>query len=165
MDETIKITGISTKRIKTLSVFIDENNIPEGEFFKLDFQHKIQIVTAINLVFFDLKVWFSLPDDNRTVLNCVVQNIFEIPNIKEYIQPDGQINLPNQTLVTIVSLAISHTRALLSIHTAGTVFQDTLIPVLDPVKVTMQFFKDKPNVDIYMPANDTKIHSDKKPPL
>ncbi|MEO6978427.1 MAG: hypothetical protein ABI113_08610 [Mucilaginibacter sp.] len=150
MEEPTQLTTplINVKRIKSRYFSIDEFNIANDAVFKVEFSHVLMIDSVANLIFFDLKVWYSIPQNenqNRVVLDCLVQNIFEVANIKSFKQDDGMIKLPNEILINIVSMAITHTRAVVAINTAGTVFQDTLIPVVDPVEATMAFFKEIPN--------------------
>jgi hypothetical protein len=149
MEEPTHLTTplINVKRIKSRYFSIDEFNIANDAIFKVEFSHVLKVDSIANLIFFDLKVWYSIPENgnqNRVVLECLVQNIFEVANIKSFKQGDGKVNLPDEILINIVSMAITHTRAVVAINTAGTVFQDTLIPVVDPVEATKAFFKDIP---------------------
>jgi hypothetical protein len=136
-------TALTVKRIKILSFFIDENDIPEKVLFKVDFNQQFVVDVKSKLVFTILKVWYSIPtgeNDNRIVLDCRVQNIFEIANIDDYLLPDGKVLFPNEVLINITSMSITHTRAVLAIQTSGTIFGDTLVPVVNPVDATMAFF-------------------------
>ncbi len=75
-----------------------------------------------------------------------LQNVFQIHELKKYITNDGKIDFPNQDVwVTIVGLSLSHSRAILSQQLAGTILQDSLLPILDAREVTANFF---PNLNI-----------------
>lgn len=160
MEEPTHLTtpSINVKRIKSRYFSIDEFNIANDAIFKVEFSHVLMVDSAANLIFFDLKVWYSIPQNNtqnRVVLDCLVQNIFEVANIESFKQDDGKIKLPNEILINIVSMAITHTRAVVAINTAGTVFQDTLIPVVDPIEATMAFFKE-------IPSHQTQLEKEEK---
>jgi hypothetical protein len=139
--------SIIVKRIKALSFFINEFDIPKDVLFKVDFNQQFRINAPSDLIFIDLKVWYSIPTDdnqNRIVLDCVVQNVFEVTNLNIF-KKDGHVILPNEILVSLVGLAITHTRAVVAINTSGTVFQDTLIPVVNPIEATKAFFNSVPD--------------------
>jgi len=58
-----------------------------------------------------------------------------------------QIKLPGWFLITIVNLSVGHTRALLSVHTAGTRFADKILPIANANEMALAFFgKDAMNV-------------------
>jgi hypothetical protein len=141
---------ISVKRIKCRYFFIDEFNVPLETIFKVEFNHNLMVDAKSDLIFFDLKAWYSLPNQdnsNRIVMECVVQNIFEVSNLSAFIQPAGNVLLPNRLLITLTGMVITHSRAVIALNTAGTPFQDTLLPVVDPVEATKAFFKNIPNVE------------------
>jgi hypothetical protein len=136
--------SITVRRIKVLSFSMDEINIAEDALFKVDFNQQFSFNLEDNLAFTVLKVWYSVPmteNDPRIVLECQTQNIFQVPNMKDFVKPDGTVLFPNDVLINITSMSITHSRAAIALQTAGSVFGDTLIPVVNPVEATMAFFK------------------------
>jgi hypothetical protein len=145
MDDTKLLTPhfINVKKIKTISLFLDEYNIPQDVIFKIDFNRTYNIDVTQNLVALNLGVTYSIPNgesSNRKVLECFIHNLFEVENIKAFVDEHGVVKLPLDMLSSLVGLSISQSRAVLSIHTAGTAFGETLIPVINPIEFTKKLF-------------------------
>jgi hypothetical protein len=68
-----------------------------------------------------------------------VITIFEIPSLRSVLKDDGS-TLDREYLIELVSISLSHTRALLAGNLAGTPFDGVLLPVLDTEQVTDYFF-------------------------
>lgn len=132
----------SVKRIKILSFTINEQGVPPNTEFVMNFQQITQFNIDSNLLFFTLTVFSNIDGENiiNPVLKLEVQNVFEIPNLKDYIKNGTEVKLPANNLLSIVSLSITHARALLSDRTAGTIFQDSLLPIVNPIDATNTFF-------------------------
>ena len=137
---------IKVIKIKVVSLFIDEFNIPEDVTFKVDFDKTYYVDVNTNLVIINLNIVYSIPIDeqqNRKVLDCIVHNAFEVENIKDFVDEKGVVNLPLDLLSSLVGLSLTHSRAVISIHSAGTALGDTLIPVVNPIDFTKALFEEK----------------------
>jgi hypothetical protein len=146
MDDKVFLTPhfIRFVKIKTASFFIDEFNIPEDVIFKIDFNRTYNIIATQNIAIINLKVTYTIPSGTevpRMVLDCVVHNVFEIENIIDFIdKKSGMVKLPLSILSSLVGLSATHARAIISVHTAGTAFGETLIPVVNPEELTKALF-------------------------
>jgi hypothetical protein len=93
---------------------------------------------------FDIHIVYDLkdPESDATLVHIKIANTFYIEKIKEFIAPDGKsLNIPDSGLVTMLSLSISHTRAILAKNTSGTVFENYYLPIVNPVDIAKQVFK------------------------
>lgn len=147
-EEMTDLVGIQIRRVKGLSFKMDEMafqpvslNIPLTIFFEF----KTGLNIPLNILEFTLKVSFKYQDSIEPCLQAEIQNLFEIKDLPKYIEGTN-INLPREALITIVSLSVSHSRALIANYTAGSAFSDTVLPIVDGVAMTTQFFPEKLNV-------------------
>ncbi len=134
---------ISITHIKEISFFIMENLIATEDQAKeilVDFMGQTGFHSEKNLFNFTLKAWYHYKEDETKIAAIEVANIFFIENIKNFIDDKNEINFPASLWVTIVGLSISHTRALFSKSLSGTVLQNVIINITDPVKIAQQFF-------------------------
>jgi hypothetical protein len=68
-------------------------------------------------------------------------NVFlfsELPNFHK--SDSNEFNIPDNVLVTFLSLSISHSRALLAKNALGTKFADLYIPIVNPTEIFNQLF-------------------------
>lgn len=136
------------KRIKDVSFFINEGlYIPDpkkvikidlNQSFGTNFEKKLVNLTLL------IQLKYENAPPNEKLASMEVQNIFEIPELLSFVK-DEEIELPFDLLVTLVSISLSHGRALLAKNMAGSIYQDTLMPILSPVDITQHFFKVPPN--------------------
>ncbi len=134
-------------KIKTKGLMINESSIPlQDTPIRIDFNHDLSLLENGNILLFELEVLYYLPHDDKPdekVLGCLVENYFDIPNLQEFRNDDGLLMLPTSSFITIVSLSISHSRAIVATHCLGTIFEKTLIPVVDPIAITKAFIESK----------------------
>jgi len=137
----------SIKRIKVLSSSINETGVPPNIPIEMEFQLNSQFNLEANILIFNLKISYFMQNDTDAktqVGDFNVQNAFNIPDLKNYIINETQINVPIDTLRILVSLSISHARALIAQLVSGTTFQEALLPVVNPTEVTDFFFPNYP---------------------
>jgi phage-related minor tail protein len=62
------------------------------------------------------------------------QNVFTIQELAKMVVSENQdlINIPDNILTMLLSISISHTRALMSQSALGSKFQDIIIPIVNP---------------------------------
>jgi hypothetical protein len=147
--------AFEVKRIKPINLYLNENGLPPDALYRVDFKHQFKANSLGDIVALELQVVFTLDDredasKNRIVLDCTVQNVFEVHNLSAYIADENNIRLPNETIISFVSLSVSHTRAVMAILTAGTLFQENLLPIINPVEMAKAFFPE------YTPARNIK---------
>ncbi len=127
--------------IRDLSFSIREDLFISGKSCKVNFNQLTSFNIEENLVFFDLTVRFHYPNDEEaTALSLHVQNIFMVETLKQCINADDKLILPKNILIAIVGMSVSHTRALLARHTAGTAYDGSLLPIVDSKEITKVFY-------------------------
>ncbi len=132
------------KRIKDFGFNVNESlyiNEPE-KMVKVEFQHRLGFSLEQNMVELNLRAFYHYPDAplDEVLAEIQVQNLFEIPNISRFLDANNIVVLPEELIITIVSLSISHTRALFTKSLAGTVLQDVLLPIVDARAMSEFFF-------------------------
>lgn len=139
-----KQVNIGIKRIKEIGYQINEEILTEAN-------------TEINLTFglttnFDigqktteivLSATYFKKDTNETMLEIKTSNIFTILELEDFKNKDNSFSLPENILVTLLSLSITHTRALLSKNTQGTKYADLYIPIVNPTILLQGLIKEK----------------------
>lgn len=138
MDKQIQI---SINKIKELEFSMTQNEDISKEEVQLGFNVGLNIDHEKKTIDFQLS--FDIVDSNTNAV-CVhikVSNVFFVENLQEFKKEDGTTyDIPDNGLVTMLSLSISHTRALLSKNTQGTVYASFLIPIVNPVEIMKQIF-------------------------
>lgn len=134
--------NLGIKKIKDIEFFIDESvELPEPANLGINFELTTNIniqETTIELI---LQVNFKNSLNEKVLMRIKTINTFLIPELNGFNQPsDAQFTLPDILLVTILSLAVSHTRALLAKNTTGTRFADIYIPIVNPTELAKQLF-------------------------
>ncbi len=139
-----KEIGIGIRKIKDSGFFINERLYKNAstQLIKIDFQQQVTFDIKKNQLSFILRIMFryekSSPDE--LLLDTQIENVFEITNLKDYVSNRGEVTLPEEIWTTIVSLSISHSRALIARNTAGTFLQDYILPIVNPGEITRAFF-------------------------
>lgn len=132
----------SIKRIKDVSFYVNERLYIDDplKMIKVELSQTIGVNVENNSVNFTLRVFLHYQDSPENILaELYVENIFEVENLKEFVSEKG-LGFPNQLLVSIISMSISHSRALLAKNLHGTVYQTVLIPITNPLEVAQHFF-------------------------
>lgn len=95
-----------------------------------------------NIVNFTLRVFLHYQDSStqEPLADIRVQNIFEVPELNSFITKDKIVILPQNLIISIISMSISHARALLCSNLGGTAFQSVILPISNPVDVANHFY-------------------------
>lgn len=149
------------KRIKEFSFLVNESLFELNKPVTVQFQHHTKFGIEENSIDLTLRVYYSyeakIPPDN-VLVDFHVQNIFEVQDLKQYKEKDSEnYFLPESLISSLVGIAISHTRSLMAHNVAGTLYQDNIIPIVDPLKVAKAFY---PNMFI---KTDEGLKSVNKP--
>lgn len=91
------------------------------------------------LVNLTIRVFFHYVESEEIIADIKVQNIFFLPDLNKYIN-GNTLSLPSDIIVSMVSVGIAHTRALLAKNLAGTPLDETLLPVFNPLSLAQEFF-------------------------
>jgi hypothetical protein len=95
---------------------------------------------------FEIQIIYDLKsaEKNSTLLHIKVSNVFKVQNLKDYfVKKQKKLNIPDIGLTTMLSLSISHARALLAKNTSGTDFENYYIPIVNPAEIAKQVFNIK----------------------
>lgn len=119
------------------------NNIRYNIEHKIGFSHN-------DWINFNLRIYYAYTDNIKDiVIDIIVENIFHIPNLKDYvkisnspIEPDD-MNLPSKVLISLVEMSLSHSRAILFKCKAGGAYDNINLPYINAVEVARKFFGGK----------------------
>jgi len=137
--------NIGIKRIKELSFSIDENaGLSHDNSANVCFELVTNFNTDSNSVELVMSVIFINPDNNATVMQIKTRNEFFLNELPNYFQPDTKsFSIPDQLMITFISLSISHTRALLAKSASGSKYSELYLPIVNPTETFNHFFKPK----------------------
>ena len=91
-----------------------------------------------------MSIDFITKEDNTIFMSSRISNLFFVPTLNKYENPQTPniYKLPDQMLVIILSISITHARALISRNAVGTKFADIYLPIINPTEFTHNLFKD-----------------------
>jgi hypothetical protein len=137
---------IKIKRIKDVTFYVNENlHDPDpAKLIEIELNPLLGFKADDNTVALIIRVSFhyagtELSPEN-TLLDIQVQNLYEIDNVVGFVNEHNMIVLPEKSIISLLDLSISHTRALLAKNAAGTVYQDSPMPVFDAENAAQLFF-------------------------
>jgi hypothetical protein len=133
---------ISVKRVKDIFFSINEQLfIPDPEkIIKIELGERIGFNIEGNLVNFILRIYFHYVNEPEVLVDIQVENLFEVSNLKEFLNKEEVMILPPKLLISIVGMSLSHGRALLLKNTAGTKWESIVLPVTNPEHVARHFY-------------------------
>ena len=120
------------------------------ELLDFCFNHPKQQIPTLLVFNFDIKIEHKILADNNIIAVAVtvdindetktnkfgsimVSCIFEVPELKEYIDKKNNTpNLPETFLTTVNSLSISTVRGVMFAQFRGTFLHNAVLPVIDP---------------------------------
>ncbi len=135
MDVAITILKIRELAFSILEERVDETGLSIG--------FSVETIINFDEETFEIKVDYSLKSKftGLSHVQIKVSNLFRISNLKDYSAKDkAHVTLPDATLITMLSLSISHTRALLAKNTAGTTLEQYILPIVNPTEIAKQIF-------------------------
>lgn len=130
----------SIKRVKDILFFVNERLYIQDpqKPIKIGLGQTIGYNSDKNLVNFTLRIYLHYPDSPGEILvEIQVENIFEVVGLKAFTDSNS---FPAEILISIISISLSHARALLSRNISGTVFQEFILPITNPLDVAVHFF-------------------------
>lgn len=139
---------IAIKKVKQLSFGIDETaEVPDAEDINVQIEQNLSFSEKEDTVVLLLNITFSSKSTEKIIMNGIVQNVFILKDLRRMIDPKqpGILNMPDALLSTLLSISISHSRALLAQSAMGTAFQDIYIPLINPDQLAKELF----NPDVY----------------
>lgn len=137
------LSQFNIKKVKLFMSFFNEQLFDLNRSVKIQFQHFTNFFPESNLISLIIRSYYSydlsVPTDN-ILLDFHVENIFEVKNLEGYLIKDKGYILPENLVVSLVSVSISHIRALMAQSIAGTVYQENILPIVNPLEVAKSFY-------------------------
>lgn len=92
-------------------------------------------------IFIEVSYLYGETEDSRhEYVNIKVEVRYEIRNIGQYMnQENEQIELPEDLLASLLGIAFSTVRGVVSTRTKGTYWQDFYLPIINPTKVIRNY--------------------------
>jgi hypothetical protein len=137
--DKLDLRAITVKRIKELSFHINEKLVKAETPFQSEIGLNFGYNADSNFIEIGLKIFFHYENSKEEIAAIVVQNVYEIPNLSSFLI-DDKIILPQEVLVNLIGMSISHSRALFAVKTAGTGLNDALFPIAPAQDVSKHFF-------------------------
>ncbi len=142
---TQKDFQIGIKKIKDIEFFIDEEvDIKDLTQVSIGFELKTNINPDEHTIEMVFAVLYTDNIENKTILKIRTSNVFLVPDLLTFKKKDEMVfDIPEGILVTLLSLSISHTRALLAKNANGTKFSDLNLPIVNPTDIYNKLFPKK----------------------
>lgn len=138
---------LGIKRVKLQNFGVDESiEAPANNAANINIEQQLVFSIPDNLVTLTLFTKFSEIGTEKIFAHGVVQNSFIVKDLATMANKNNPqlLDLPDQLLVTILSISISHSRALIAASLMGTRFQDIYIPIVNPSTILHQLFVPNP---------------------
>lgn len=139
--ESSVYTGFVVNRIKDIYFSINEDlltNLKERQI-KFEVGQTLGTNEERKLINLTIRTSIVLVDTNEIIADIKVQNIFFIKELDQYIN-SNKLKIPSDTIVSMVSVGIAHTRALFAKNLAGTPLERNILPVVNPLTLAQEFF-------------------------
>ena len=134
---------IAISRIKEVEYFINESlELQPDAQVNINFQVTTNFNLEDNTVEILLTAQFIEITASIALLKIKTSNVFFVNELADFYNPQNQTyDIPDNIMVTILSLSVSHTRALLAKNAQGTKFAGFYIPIVNPTDLFNQLFK------------------------
>ncbi len=134
--------NIAVKKIKDIEFFINEELESTNPLIpNISFELTINCDLKEKSVEMLLSTIFVDPNNGNILMKIKTSNVFLFLELANYYKPDtNEFNIPDNVMVTFLSLSISHSRALLSKNAMGTKFADLIIPIVNPSEILKKLF-------------------------
>ena len=88
--------------------------------------------------------FFVQHDRSQVPLSGIVRTDYKVSNLKNVKNNDNNVlDIPDQAMITMLSIAISHLRALLTKNASSTLHQNLILPIVNPAEI-YRHFKENP---------------------
>lgn len=135
--------NIAISRIKEVEYFINESiELQPGAQVNINFQVTTNINLEESTVEMLLTAQFSEITEGFVLLKIKTSNVFSVIELVDFYKPESEIyDIPDNVMVSILGLSVSHTRALLAKNAQGTKFAGLYIPIVNPTDLFNQLFR------------------------
>lgn len=137
-----KQVNIGIAKIKEIEFYVNEGMDLTGSVNPvISFELLPKMNLADSNIELLLTAKFNMPADEKDFLRIKTSNVFSIPELSEFFDGEKQMfHLPDNVMITLLSLSVSHTRALLAKNASGTKFADLYLPIINPTQIYKQLF-------------------------
>jgi hypothetical protein len=113
---------------------------PEETIRKDRIGYGIQFMTGGDLdkelFWFDIKATGQYGKKNPIVLGEIVtRSIFLLEGIKNFVNEDGEITMPDHLATTLLSISYSTTRGAMAVKSEGNILSEVIMPLIEPKKL------------------------------
>jgi len=135
--------NIAISRIKEVEYFINESiELQPSAQVNINFQVTTNVKLDDKTVEMLLTAQFAEKTEGIVLLKIKTSNVFSVLELADFHKPESETYvIPDNIMVTFLSLSVSHTRALLAKNAQGTKFADLYIPIVNPTNLFNQLFK------------------------
>ncbi len=135
--------NIAISRIKEVEYFINESiELQPGAQVNISFQVTTNIKLDDKTVEMLLTAQFAETTEGIVLLKIKTSNVFSVLELADYHKSENETyDIPDNVMVTFLSLSVSHTRALLAKNSQGTKFAGLYIPIVNPTDLFNQLFR------------------------
>ena len=137
---------ISIIRISDQGFFVNEEvSLPDktaaGMDIRLRVDHNFE---EEKLAFIVEAVFYVQNGRSQVLLSGKVRTDYQVENLKNLKSNDGNVlDVPDQAMITMLSIAISHLRAVLTKNASSTLHQNLILPIVNPAEI-YHHFKNNP---------------------
>lgn len=108
---------------------------------KIEIGQKLRFSIEDNLLELVIYILYFYEDSPKNKLSEIsIQNIFEIPGLKNYQVGANEIRLPPELISTAFQSSIAHARALMAAHLFGTPLEFQLTSLVDGMQIAKYFY-------------------------
>lgn len=129
---------IGILEITDLGFSINRKSKP-SKVFSINFNVEFHFDAKENWIEFIVIPTYSNKDTNEVAFHGSVLTKFVVKDLLNFMEGD-LLKLPEGALVTLYSMAYTHTRAIMSKNLKGTLFQNQLLPIIDPDHMLKNLF-------------------------
>lgn len=130
-----KPVSFQLKRIELLDFCFNhpKQQIPARMVFNFEIKIEHKILADNNYIAVVVTIEINNGQRESKLGSIMVSCLFEIPELKEYIDPNNNTpKLPEEFLTTINSISISTVRGVMFSQFSGTFLHNAILPVVDP---------------------------------
>lgn len=134
--------NIAVKKIKEIEFFVNEEiELANPPIPNISFELTINIDLNEKSVEMLLTTFFTDTIQGNVFMKIKTSNVFLFLELANFHKLEtSEFDIPDNVLVTFLSLSISHSRALLAKNALGTKYTDLYIPIVNPSEILKQLF-------------------------
>ncbi len=134
--------NLGIKKIKEIEFFINEDIKLDEIKANVRFDLTMNFNPDEKTLDMILTVHFSEMKNGESIMRIKTSNVFSILEFNDIIDLEKkQFTIPDDIMITLLGLSVSHTRALHAKAILGTKFSGLYVPLINPAHLFKQLFK------------------------